>query len=559
MFGKKKPKTPNFQKILKAKLYSNISNNLKKVLPSKSTKDIKLKLYRESIITNTIPKVTTYKKEKEKNLSSSTKPKILELNESMLNLFNEAGNITTKIKEHLESNKEINTLFFKRFKNYQKYEKLNAKKLMKKTNNSASINPNNFSVFDELVQKYKKRDGVLFTKEIFENKDILKETPILCSHEDRIRNFYVFNYDEYKKKSNLSLANVYKGIESTYKKKKKNNINYHNLTMTKFCNKLLSLSRKKIFELKFKISPDDKKFDYHYDYIGNKDIRTIKEIPKLKNDINKLNSLIKSIKKLDLKKENIEDYKTPMNTGKNLFKKIYLNNNESMESLNYIPTTKRSVENKEKFNKKSLILINNKILPLNKKIYYKKNTFNHQRNNNKNLLDYPSFSNTQKDNFFNIKQYKEEKSNIEQKTKTTFYTMNMKDKSFLSSRKNKSFTGKNIKIKNTENAYEALKKSNLDNKKEVMKNIEEHFTSKGYNVDRIKRGVKKIELYNFYDNMKNITNKFKCKQEMNTLHLMIPRRVSDKMSNNLNQIVDLDNEIGTTENQYYYCIVKGKY
>ena len=46
---------------------------------------------------------------------------------------------------------------------------------------------------------------------------------------------------------------------------------------------------------------------------------------------------------------------------------------------------------------------------------------------------------------------------------------------------------------------------------------------------------------------------------MNTLHLMIPRRVSDKMSNNLNQIVDLDNEIGTTENQYYYCIVKGKY
>ena len=167
MFGKKKPKTPNFQKILKAKLYSNISNNLKKVLPSKSTNNIRLKLHRESIITNPIPKATTYKKEKEKNLSSSTKPKILELNESMLNLFNEAGNITTKIKEHLESNKEINTLFFKRFKNYQKYEKLKAKKLIKKTNNSASINPNNFSVFDELVQKYKKRDGVLFTKEIF--------------------------------------------------------------------------------------------------------------------------------------------------------------------------------------------------------------------------------------------------------------------------------------------------------------------------------------------------------------------------------------------------------
>ena len=59
-----------------------------------------------------------------------------------------------------------------------------------KRNKSSITNNLKYNIFNGLVNKYKKRDGILYTKDLFE-KDIFRETPITMSSRDKIKNFYI--------------------------------------------------------------------------------------------------------------------------------------------------------------------------------------------------------------------------------------------------------------------------------------------------------------------------------------------------------------------------------
>ena len=52
----------------------------------------------------------------------------------------------------------------------------------------------------------------------------------------------------------------------------------------------------------------------------------------------------------------------------------------------------------------------------------------------------------------------------------------------------------------------------MQNKNIILNKIDQYLESKGYNVDHIKNSLKKEELYNFFDKIKNIAIKYKCKQ-----------------------------------------------
>jgi len=576
MSKKYKFKKSNIHKILHDHFYSKESGSLEKLLHVPSSRNFKLKTYNEYKDFNfslSLKNIKNKKTQKDSTLNFDNNPNILELNESIIGLFHKTTYLKNKAKEKFEENKELNDFFYKRFKKFRELEKEKEKKNLTKKNNSAHINPQSFRVFDDLVNKYKERDGILYTKDMFDNKDLYKETPIVANDADKMRYFYLYNYDEYAQKTNLNYRDLFKG-KSIKKIDRKETIKFDKLTITKFYNKLLTTTKKKIYEIENKEPPSINKFKYRYKYLGNKDIRTMREIPKLKEEIKKLKSLYNTMLNMKNKSKSksnlniIDNFKIPNNTCKNFYKKISLNNNNEskIEAPKELLSTKKSTE-REGLNlaRKSLININNKnsiLSPVSRRIIISKRYSNNNRNINKikNKLYFPSYSTTQRDKFINIKKLKEDRSIISQKTKTTFYSVNNKENSDLFSPKNK--TGLNFyannEINDTEKTYENVKKMTLNNKELILKNTENYVESKGYNPDKVKKGIKVRELYNFLNNIKHVINDYNCKQKINSLNLTSGKKTSDKMNSILNKISDLDKEISESENQYYLSLLKFK-
>ena len=228
-------------------------------------------------------------------------------------------------------------------------------------------------------------------------------------------------------------------------------------------------------------------------------------------------------------------------------------------------STKRSAKGERKFQtNKSLINAYNKkstLSPISqKKIFYKKLENNRNKKANKNKLFSPPFSSTQKKNFFNVKQVKGEKDITSPKTKTTFYSVNNKEKFNLSCphylTENQLFDNKTLN--DTEKAYEGLKRMTIMNKEIVLGQTENLMKSKGFNVNVIKKGIKKIELFQFFHNVKNKIDNYNCKKRLNELSYKIGRRIPDNINENLKQISDLDHEISKAEKQYYVSLFKLK-
>lgn len=575
MLKNEKFKKSNIHKILHKKMYAKESYILEKLLRPTSSRNVKLKTYNEDkdIYFSLSQNNLETKKTAKNSLSKiSPHPSMLELNESIINLFHKTNYLKIHSKELLEQNKEMNKVFFNRFQKFLKLEKEKEKNFLIKRNNSTNINPQSFSVFNDLVNKYKERDGILYTKEMFNDKDLYRETPILSKNEDKIQYFYMYNYDKYSQKTNINYKNLFKG-KPIKKQKKFKTIKFNHLTITKFYNKLLSTTNKRFLELQSKEIPNTKQYNYNYQYLGNKDIKKAQEIPKIKKEIKKLESLskkMKSKKKSNMSNTNVmEDIKTPISTSKNFFKKLMINNNNESknEGSKELQSTKRSTKREGKYQKNnSLIYFDNnksRLSIISQKIIFSKRGIYNERNinKNKNKPFYPSFSIEQKDKFINIRQIQDENNLMSQKTKTTFYSNNSnKEKSALLSPNN--LTGQKFfpkkELTDTEKTYEGLRKMTLKNKNLILKNTDNYVDSKGYNSEKIKKSIKILELYNFLDRIKQVIDNYNCRQKINALYLIIGKKIPEKMNLDLKHISDLDKEISRADKLYYLSLLNVK-
>lgn len=143
-------------------------------------------------------------KEKENKSSLNIEPNnknFKQLNESLIKLLNKAYYLQNKTKKNYEQKKELNDIFLKGFYNMKKLEKIKLKIDIRRNNSAIMYNPN-FYIFNEIVNKYKKRDGIVYTKDLYD-KDIFQETPIVANNEEKIKNFFVYYYDKYAKKTNV--------------------------------------------------------------------------------------------------------------------------------------------------------------------------------------------------------------------------------------------------------------------------------------------------------------------------------------------------------------------
>ena len=578
----KKIKRHNIQDILKRKLYVKDSFSLEKLLRASSSRNFRLRLYKENKEQNFLSNNNYDIKKPAKNSETiiNSKQSVLDLNESIINLFNKADYFKSQSKEKYEECKKLNQIFYKGFQKFNKIQKEKEKKFIKKRNNSAIVKPQNFNFLDDIIKKYKERDGIIYSKELFNNKDIYAETPIVATDKDRIRYYYLYNYNKYAKKTNLNVKNILKG-KKILKSKNKEPIQFEKLAITNFYNKLINTTIKSSYELENKELPNNENLDYNYYYIGDKQIKTIREIPKLKEEIKNLEHLYNKMQKNENENDDnnmintntTDNFKTLNITHKNFFKKININNNNinninnNNESLNEtskdLLSTKRSAKGERKFQtNKSLINAYNKkstLSPISqKKIFYKK--LENNRNKKKNKLFSLPFSSTQKRNIFNVKQIKGEKEITSPKTKTTFYSVNNKEKFNLSCpdylNENQIFDNKTLN--DTEKAYEGLKRMTIMNKEIVLGQTENLMKSKGFNVNVIKKGIKKIELFQFFHNVKNKIDNYNCKKRLNELSYKIGRRIPDNINENLKQISDLDQEISKAEKQYYVSLFKLK-
>lgn len=573
----KDAKTPksNIRKIIHQKLYTKDSYNIEHLLRPPASRNAKLKIYNEKRDVNfsSPPKNIENKNVVDDSLTKIRRNQdISEINESIINLFHKTNYIKNKATKKLEENKEMNQVFFNRFQKFRKLEKEKAKTFYIKRNNSTNINPQSFSVFNDLVNKYKKRDGVLYTKEMFNNKDLYRETPIVTRDGDKILYFYIYNYDKFSRKTNINYDDLFKG-KPIKKQIKKERIKFNKLTITKFYNKLLTSSLKRISELKKEDISNKNKFNYPYTYLGDKDIRTAQEIPRLRREVKHLNSLYNSMRKMRKTTRRtlnmIEEIKTPMDYTKNLFKKKLLkNNNDSLfEISKELQSTKRSTK-MEGYYKRHKSLINSDdmkstLSPLSNRMSFSYKEINNDRNTNniKNKLFHSPFGKNKKGHYLIFEPSKEEKNIFSPKTKTTFYSSNSnKEKSGLLSPNNKTdqkFFEKK-ELKEIEKTYDGLRRMSISNKESVIKKTENFVESIGYDAEKIKKGIKIKELYNFFDRIKNVIDNYNCKQKIIALNSLIGRRISEKTNITLKKITDLDNEISGAENLYYLSLLNSK-
>ena len=569
---------PTIHKLLEEDLYVRKSLSLKKLLGLNTSRNIKMRIFRKQKDTD-FKKVVKENKKKEIDFSVyvGTKKQFLnDLNESIINLFHQTYHSQNKAKKNYEQKKIGNDLFIKRLNNMKKFEIEKAKLDIKSSNSGISFNQN-LNLFNDLVNQYKVRDGVSYSKDIFK-KDIYQETPILANDRDKIINYYICNYDKYLKKTNIDnneKSEIKKKNKNKSKKKNKNKkkekpeekkkeINFNNLLVTNFYKKLFFISQKKIYDMKDK-KFDPNKFQYNFKYEGDKEKKNPNEIPKLRKEINNLNSLFNSMQNIKVKNINnnlLEKYNTANKTNKKILKKkIFINKlkEKLADFSNEFPSTKRTAEiEKNSLNTKSQINILRNIKLLSPKS--RKEPENKNKNNEQNLSILSPLSRTQK-NFSNINQNKDDKSVMSQKTKTTFYSnKNKKDvMPPLTPRYEIShlIDINNEEINESKDAYEELKLVTISNKKLIFDKIEQYFESKGYNVEKLKNSINKEDLYNYLDKIRNVVDNYHCKSKVNELYSNIGKKVSEKTFINLNEINQMDKDISLAEKHYFVTLLKG--
>ena len=562
----------SINKLLEEDLYIRKSLSLKRLLEANASRNMIMRIYRKQkddfYKKAAISKDNSNKKNNRynNNTNLSNSQNLKELNESIIQLFHKTYYLQNKAKKNFEQKKETNDLFSKRLNNMKKFEKEKEKMVIKPNNSDIKFNQS-FDIFKDLLKKYKERDGILYKKDLFK-KDVFQETPVVSNDQDNIKKFYIYNYNKYVKKSNLNNDNnkSKQKIKKKSKKKTKNQneikkINFDNLTLTNFYKKLFFISQEKIYHMQDKeFNPD--KYKFHLKNEENKEINNKKEIPKLKKDIKNLNSLYNSmqnLKLININKKLFENYNTPKNTSKNIFdKKIIIN--KPYEKMNIsINSTKREINFP---NKRSQInnLRNVKILSARSKEGYELfDTKNKNKNNFKQVFESPSLSGTQK-NFYNKNKYKEEKSVMSQKTKTTFYSIkNKKEKICPLTPRNeikKTIDLNNEEISESKDAYEELKSVSIKNKNLLLEKIEQFLENKGYNVDRIKNAIKKEQLFNSFNKMRNLIDNYQCKPKVSELYSSIGQKLSENTFMNLNEINQMDKEIYSAEFYYYVSLLK---
>lgn len=571
---------PTIHKLLEEDLYVRKSLSLKKLLGLNTSRNIKMRIFRKQKDTD-FKKVVKENKKKEIDFSiyvGTKKQYLNDLNESIINLFHQTYHSQNKAKKNYEQKKIGNDLFIKRLNNMKKFEIEKAKLDIKSSNSGISFNQN-LNLFNDLVNQYKVRDGVSYSKDIFK-KDIYQETPILANDRDKIINYYICNYDKYLKKTNIDnneKSEIKKKNKNKSKKKNKNKnkkkekpeekkkeINFNNLLVTNFYKKLFFISQKKIYDMKDK-KFDPNKFQYNFKYEGDKEKKNPNEIPKLRKEINNLNSLFNSMQNIKVKNINnnlLEKYNTANKTNKKILKKkIFINKlkEKLADFSNEFPSTKRSAEiEKNSLNTKSQINILRNIKLLSPKS--RKEPENKNKNNEQNLSILSPLLRTQK-NFSNINQNKDDKSVMSQKTKTTFYSnKNKKDvMPPLTPRYEIShlIDINNEEINESKDAYEELKLVTISNKKLIFDKIEQYFESKGYNVEKLKNSINKEDLYNYLDKIRNVVDNYHCKSKVNELYSNIGKKVSEKTFINLNEINQMDKDISLAEKHYFVTLLKG--
>ena len=571
---------PTIHKLLEEDLYVRKSLSLKKLLGLNTSRNIKMRIFRKQKDTD-FKKVIKENKKKEIDFSvyvGTKKQYLNDLNESIINLFHQTYHSQNKAKKNYEQKKIGNDLFIKRLNNMKKFEIEKAKLDIKSSNSGISFNQN-LNLFNDLVNQYKVRDGVSYSKDIFK-KDIYQETPILANDRDKIINYYICNYDKYLKKTNIDnneKSEIKKKNKNKSKKKNKNKnkkkekpeekkkeINFNNLLVTNFYKKLFFISQKKIYDMKDK-KFDPNKFQYNFKYEGDKEKKNPNEIPKLRKEINNLNSLFNSMQNIKVKNINnnlLEKYNTANKTNKKILKKkIFINKlkEKLADFSNEFPSTKRSAEiEKNNQNTKSQINILRNIKLLSPKS--RKEPENKNKNNEQNLSILSPLSRTKK-NFSNINQNKDDKSVMSQKTKTTFYSnKNKKDvMPPLTPRYEIShlIDINNEEINESKDAYEELKLVTISNKKLIFDKIEQYFESKGYNVEKLKNSINKEDLYNYLDKIRNVVDNYHCKSKVNELYSNIGKKVSEKTFINLNEINQMDKDISLAEKHYFVTLLKG--
>ena len=542
----------SINKLLEEDLYIRKSLSLKRLLEANASRNMIMRIYRKQkddfYKKAAISKDNSNKKNNRynNNTNLSNSQNLKELNESIIQLFHKTYYLQNKAKKNFEQKKETNDLFSKRLNNMKKFEKEKEKMVIKPNNSDIKFNQS-FDIFKDLLKKYKERDGILYKKDLFK-KDVFQETPVVSNDQDNIKKFYIYNYNKYVKKSNLNNDNnkSKQKIKKKSKKKTKNQneikkINFDNLTLTNFYKKLFFISQEKIYHMQDKeFNPD--KYKFHLKNEENKEINNKKEIPKLKKDIKNLNSLYNSmqnLKLININKKLFENYNTPKNTSKNIFdKKIIIN--KPYEKMNIsINSTKREINFP---NKRSQInnLRNVKILSARSKEGYE-------------LFE-------TKNKFYNKNKYKEEKSVMSQKTKTTFYSIkNKKEKICPLTPRNeikKTIDLNNEEISESKDAYEELKSVSIKNKNLLLEKIEQFLENKGYNVDRIKNAIKKEQLFNSFNKMRNLIDNYQCKPKVSELYSSIGQKLSENTFMNLNEINQMDKEIYSAEFYYYVSLLK---
>ena len=542
----------SINKLLEEDLYIRKSLSLKRLLEANASRNMIMRIYRKQkddfYKKAAISKDNSNKKNNRynNNTNLSNSQNLKELNESIILLFHKTYYLQNRAKKNFEQKKETNDLFSKRLNNMKKFEKEKEKMVIKPNNSDIKFNQS-FDIFKDLLKKYKERDGILYKKDLFK-KDVFQETPVVSNDQDNIKKFYIYNYNKYVKKSNLNNDNnkSKQKIKKKSKKKTKNQneikkINFDNLTLTNFYKKLFFISQEKIYHMQDKeFNPD--KYKFHLKNEENKEINNEKEIPKLKKDIKNLNSLYNSmqnLKLININKKLFENYNTPKNTSKNIFdKKIIIN--KPYEKMN---DSTNSAKREINFpNKRSQInnLRNVKLLSARSKDGYE-------------LFE-------TKNKFYNKNKYKEEKSVMSQKTKTTFYSIkNKKEKICPLTPRNeikKTIDLNNEEISESKDAYEELKSVSIKNKNLLLEKIEQFLENKGYNVDRIKNAIKKEQLFNSFNKMRNLIDNYQCKPKVSELYSSIGQKLSENTFMNLNEIAQMDKEIYSAEFYYYVSLLK---
>ena len=561
---KKRPKNISNHHLLQKDLFINNFHELDKALNSANNLKSNLKLYIPNIF---LKKFSLSMQQSNKRIKSSQikgieNSKLHLLNESILRIFDKMDNSLDNSIQIYKNTKKENNLFLKKFKNV----KILREKMARKKSNSAIIGPTNFSIFDNLVKEYKKND-ILIKSVMFKNKDLYRASPIILKNRKELDFFYLFNHEKYYKKTNKNNINI-----DLNDIKNKNYIKFEKLKEAKYFNKLILSLKKRIKELNRENEEKEEKNKSNNNFnlnlnnvesiIKENNINYSSFIQKEKDDINKI------IENINLLKKECGYRVVEKNKSSKIYNNIF---SLSFDSLSNIPSTEKT-----DIPKKNSFSLNNKIF--SKKLLYikslnKKDNINNT-NSLQNSLSFYSKKKTIKIN--NIKNYKINKilpkrnksSNIKIKfnitnTKTkkpknfNNYIYSLKQKNLIVKHSNK-FDKLIENLKNTENAYEAIKKMTFTNKEKALKKIYEYFNSKNYNMNRIKNNIKKRDIYNFLDNIKEIINQLNCKQEQESLHNSIHKVIPEKIKFNLKKISNFDKIINGFENKYYLCLLKGQ-